>query len=94
MLPRVNLWRKAKSGIEVNVRVVPRSSKDAIVGVDETHNGRPRGVRVRAVPDRGEANQSVVRIVADWLGVLLTSVAAVAEAASGKASPLLEPSSS
>jgi uncharacterized protein YggU (UPF0235/DUF167 family) len=82
MRPAAGLWRKAKSGAEVNVRVIPRSSKDVIEGVDETAEGPALRVRVRAVPDRGEANRSVEHVVADWLGVPRTSVAVIAGATS------------
>jgi uncharacterized protein YggU (UPF0235/DUF167 family) len=76
------LWRKAKPGIEVNVRVIPRSSKDIVEGVDKTVQGPVLRIRVRAVPDRGEANRSVERVVAVWLGVPPTSVAIAAGATS------------
>ena len=78
------LWRKAKPGIEVNVRVIPRSSKDIVEGVDKTVQGPALRIRVRAVPDRGEANRSVERVVAVWLGVPPTSVAIAAGATSRK----------
>lgn len=82
MRPRADLWRNARTGVEVNVRVIPRSSKDLVEGVDETAQGPALRVRVRAVPDRGEANRSVERVVADWLGVPRTSVTVIAGATS------------
>ncbi|NJO32197.1 MAG: hypothetical protein HC869_02820 [Rhodospirillales bacterium] len=71
-------WRRGKSGIEVRARVVPRSSKDQVEGIDETPQGPALRVRVRAVPDKGQANRSVEKTVADWLGVPRTSVAITA----------------
>jgi uncharacterized protein YggU (UPF0235/DUF167 family) len=82
MRPRADLWRRGKSGIELNARVIPRSSKDVVEGVDETAQGPALRVRVRAIPDRGEANRSVERVVADWLGVPRTSVTVIAGTAS------------
>lgn len=82
MRPRTDLWRRGKSGIEVNARIIPRSSKDRVEGVDETAQGLALRIRVRAVPDRGEANRSVERVLADWLGVPRTSVTVIAGAAS------------
>jgi len=82
MRPAAGLWRKAKSGVEVNVRVIPRASKDAIEGVDVTALGPALRIRVRAVPDRGEANRSVERVLAEWLDLPRTSVAVIAGAAS------------
>ena len=66
----------------MNVRVIPRSSKDIVEGVDKTVQGPVLRIRVRAVPDRGEANRSVERVVAVWLGVPPTSVAIAAGATS------------
>lgn len=66
----------------MNVRVIPRSSEDRIEGVDETTQGPVLKIRVRAIPDRGEANRSVERVVADWLGVPRTSVGIIAGTAS------------
>jgi uncharacterized protein YggU (UPF0235/DUF167 family) len=82
MRPAAGLWRKAKPGIEVNVRVIPRSSKDSVEAVDETAQGPALRVRVRAVPARNEANRSVERAVADWLEVPRASVAIAAGTAS------------
>lgn len=50
--------------------------------MDETAQGPVLRVRVRAIPDRGEANRSVERVVADWLGVPRTSVTVIAGTAS------------
>ncbi|MFM9848966.1 MAG: DUF167 family protein [Hyphomicrobiaceae bacterium] len=82
MRPRADLWRRGKSGIELNARVIPRSSKDVVECVEETAKGLALRVRVRAVPDRGEANRSVERALADWLGVPRTSVTVIAGTAS------------
>lgn len=82
MRPRADFWRRAKSGIEVNAHVIPRSSKDMVEGIADTAQGPALRVRVRAVPDRGEANRSVERVLADWLDVPRTSVTIVAGTAS------------
>ncbi len=52
--------------VVIAVRVTPRSSRDAIEGVDE--HGALR-VRVTAPPAEGSANAAVVRLVAKALGV-------------------------
>ncbi|MFP6608142.1 MAG: DUF167 domain-containing protein, partial [Myxococcota bacterium] len=49
----------------MRVKVVPGSSRDAIAG----WLGEALKVRVRAPAERGKANASVEKIVADALGV-------------------------
>lgn len=51
--------------VQLRVRVTPRSSRDEIVGWQE---GVLR-VRVQAVPVGGRANEAVVRLLADALGL-------------------------
>lgn len=50
----------------VAVRVTPRSSRDAVEGVDE--QGALR-VRVTAAPTDGAANKAVIKLLAKALGV-------------------------
>jgi uncharacterized protein YggU (UPF0235/DUF167 family) len=68
-------YRTAKGGIELFVRLTPRSSKDEVAGVEAGADGRAHlAARVRAVPDKGKANEALERLVADWLGVPRSSV--------------------
>ena len=62
----------------VAVRVTPRSSREAIEGVDEAGALR---VRVTAAPADGAANKALTRLVAKTLGVPSSAVGVV----SGKA---------
>lgn len=63
----------------IAVRVTPRTSRDAIEGVDE--HGALR-VRVTAPPADGAANKSVVRLVAKAAGVPRGAVTLAAGATS------------
>lgn len=56
---------ETRAGVVLRVRVTPRATRDAVTGIDE------RGIRVavRAAPERGRANEAVLRAVAAWLGV-------------------------
>jgi uncharacterized protein len=68
-------WRIAAAGVRMLVRATPKSARDGIDGLVETPQGPALAVRVRAAPDRGEANRSVERVLAEWLGVARSSVA-------------------
>ena len=57
------------------VRLTPKSSRDAIDGVEATADGPALKARIRAVPADGAANAAVEQLVAKWLGVPNNSVA-------------------
>jgi len=76
MTPKAGLpWREAPGCVIVRVRLTPKSSLDAIEGLEATADGPALKARVRALPSEGEANKAVERLLADWLGVPKTSVA-------------------
>jgi uncharacterized protein len=57
------------------VRATPKSAREGVDGVAQTPHGPAIAVRVRAAPDKGEANRAVERVLAEWLGVAKSSVA-------------------
>lgn len=61
---------QTREGAVLRVRVRPRAPRDAVLG--------PRGgalrVEVRAVPERGKANEATVRTVASWLRLPASAV--------------------
>ncbi len=61
----------------MRVRVTPKSSKDAVDGVEPVAEGPAFRVRVRAVPAEGEANAAVEKLVAAWLEVPKSRVAVI-----------------
>ena len=67
-------WRETTGGVLLRVRLTPKSSRDAIEGVEATVDGPALKVRVRAVPEDGKANAALVALVADWLDVTGKSV--------------------
>lgn len=67
-------WSRTPDGVILRVRVTPKSSKDAVEGLDATAQGPALKVRVRAVPDKGAANAAVAETVARWLGVPKSSI--------------------
>jgi uncharacterized protein len=67
-------WRITKTGVAIRVRLTPRSSREAVEGIEETADGPAFKARVRAVPADGAANAALEKLVADWLGVTKSSV--------------------
>ncbi|AHB47711.1 hypothetical protein W911_03735 [Hyphomicrobium nitrativorans NL23] len=67
-------WRRGAGCVIVRVRITPKSSKDAIDGVEETADGPALKARVRAVPADGAANAALMKLLAEWLGVPKSSV--------------------
>ena len=68
-------WRAANAGVEIAIRLTPKSSRDAVDGIASDSAGRPHlVVRVRAVPENGAANRAACATVAAWLGAAKNSV--------------------
>ena len=62
-------WRHSDAGVIVYFRLTPKSSKDAVEGLQATAEGLTFQARVRAVPEDGAANAALELLVAEWLGV-------------------------
>lgn len=62
-------WRQGSACVIVRVRLTPKSSKDAVDGIEETAEGTAFKARVRAVPTEGEANAALLKLLAQWLEV-------------------------
>jgi len=67
-------WRIVPAGLRLRVRLTPKSTRDAIDGVEQTAEGPAVKARVRAVPEDGAANAAAARLIADWLGVAKSTV--------------------
>ncbi len=68
-------WRPIDNGIALAVRLTPKSSIDRVDGVKADSSGAWHiAARVRAVPDKGAANDALVRLIAGWLAVPAGSV--------------------
>ena len=59
--------RKTEDGLEVEIYVSPRSSKQGLDGIDEWRNRLI--VRVRAPPLDGRANKEVEKLMSDLTGM-------------------------
>ncbi|MEO4001141.1 DUF167 family protein [Mesorhizobium sp. CAU 1732] len=63
------VYRLCEGGVEIAVRLTPKSARDAVDGVDTGSDGRSYlKARVRAVPEKGKANDALVRLLAGVLG--------------------------
>jgi uncharacterized protein (TIGR00251 family) len=61
---------RVADGIVLDVRLTPRSARDAIEGAECRADGRAvLKVRVRAAPVEGEANEALRRLIAKALGI-------------------------
>jgi uncharacterized protein len=57
------------------VRASPKSAREEVEGLTATPQGPALAVRIRAAPEKGEANRAVERVVAEWMGVAKSTVA-------------------
>ena len=65
--------------MDIIVRLTPRASKDAVEGVGAASDGSSHLVaRVRALPEKGEANMALERLLAHRLGLPASAVSIVA----------------
>ena len=51
-------------GVRVRVHAKPKSGRDGVDGIEETPDGPVLKVRVRALPEDGQANRAVGKVVA------------------------------
>lgn len=66
-------WRVTGAGIEVQIRLTPKSSREAIE-VSTASDGPALKARVTAAPEAGKANAALEQLVARWLGVPRSTV--------------------
>ena len=72
-------FRTRENGIDLFVRLTPKSSMDRLEGTETSADGRSHlKARVRAVPENGAANKALERLVAKTLGVPVSAVSVVA----------------
>lgn len=68
-------YRWGDQGVELFVRLTPKSSRDAIEGTSVSADGRSHlKARVRAVPEDGKANAALVKLVAKTFKAPVSSV--------------------
>lgn len=71
--------RVRPDGVELLVRLTPRSSRTAIEGTRTAADGSVRlAVRVTAVPEKGKANAALEKVLAESLATPTSSVSVIA----------------
>ena len=74
-------YRIEPTAVVLTVRLTPRAARDSVDGVGALSDGRAVALaRVRAVPDKGEANRALVELLAKTLRVPKSAVAVIAGA--------------
>ena len=73
------VFRIGRDGIDLFVRLTPRSARDRLEGAETSADGRSHlKARVRAVPENGAANKALEKLVAKALGVPASAVSVIA----------------
>ncbi len=70
-MPASKAWETCADGVILRVRVIPRASRCAVVGVQE----RVLRVRLTAPPVEGKANAQCLQVLAAWLGCRPSQIA-------------------
>ena len=61
-------WTAEPGGVRLTIRLTPKSSRDALEGLETLADGRQVfKARVRAVPEDGKANDALIALVAKSL---------------------------
>jgi uncharacterized protein (TIGR00251 family) len=69
-------WRAVNGGVLLDIRVTPKSGRDAIDGIDLLSSGQAvLKLRVRALPTDGEANEAVIALIAKSLKLPKSNIA-------------------
>jgi len=74
-------WTVVAGGVVVVVRLTPKGGRDAIDGIERLADGKfVLKARVRAAASEGEANDALMRLIADTLEVAPRHVSIIAGA--------------
>lgn len=71
-------YRVVPGGIDLFVRLTPKSSRDAVGGLFQAQDKAYLQARVRSVPEDGRANQALVELLSEELGVPRSTLSLVA----------------
>jgi len=66
-------FKITSDGILVPIKIIPKASSDKIVGWEEN----ALKIRITAIPEKGEANQSVIKILSKTLKIAKSNIVIV-----------------
>ena len=68
-------WTVTVDGLLLTVRLTPKGGRDAIDGIETLSDGRAvLKARVKALPEDGEANAALVKLIAKVVGIAASRV--------------------
>jgi uncharacterized protein (TIGR00251 family) len=68
-------FRSESGAIVLMVRLTPRASRDGVDGIGSLSDGRDVVLaRVRAIPEKGGANDALIKVIAEAFGVAKSTV--------------------
>ena len=77
-------WRVSGDAVLLSLRLTPKSSRDALEGIETLADGRSvLKARVRAVPEDGKANLALLRLLADQMDLPIRALS-LATGATGR----------
>ena len=63
-------WSARPDGLVIEIRLTPRAAIDRIDGIETLADGLPvLKARVRAVPEKGRANEAILKLLAKTIGL-------------------------
>ena len=71
-------YRVVPGGIDLFIRLTPKSSRDAVGGLFQAQDKAYLQARVRSVPEDGRANQALIELLSEELGVPRSTLSLVA----------------
>ena len=84
-------WSVRAEGLVVEIRLTPRAAMDRIEGIETLSDGLPvLKARVRAVPEKGLANEAILKLLAKTLGLPASRVRLLSGDTARRKSILLE----
>jgi uncharacterized protein (TIGR00251 family) len=70
-----NPWTVTVDGLLLTVRLTPKGGREALDGIETLADGREvLKARVRALPEDGEANAALIKLIAKAVGVSASRV--------------------
>jgi uncharacterized protein (TIGR00251 family) len=86
-----SFWTRRAEGVELHVRLTPKSSRDALDGIETRADGACMlKARVRAIPEDGKANGALIALISKQLKLPASRIRLTAGATSRQKTLLLE----